>query len=281
MKVGQIWSQHNNVEHVSRQRNVLDGQRRQKIKPRISKQFTNYTVESRTMNNIQSPTWQPQDGPTSHSMESRQNILQSDENSVSHVESSGDVGRRHGQDVGLSSVRIAFFLGLFGIWLEASTGFPPLINVAFEFGRSIVSQSGLFVFEVVGARSGRFFARGGGCQAKRGRGSPKGIFRRSDFLVGEGSSSHCQRRSAEFIAVSNECGCTCCAKSTDTQGRRHAQECSSCHHLGCVPFLLRSGSFGCEQLIRHSGVGQSIESNKEYWNPPRRISWTLQKQTGQ
>ena len=39
------------------------------------------------------------------------------------------------------------------------------------------------------------------------------------------------------------------------QGRRHAKECSCCHCLlCCVPVLLRVGSFGCEQLVRHSDI---------------------------
>mmetsp|Transcript_9887 Transcript_9887/g.24642 ORF Transcript_9887/g.24642 Transcript_9887/m.24642 type:complete len:217 (-) Transcript_9887:204-854(-) len=211
-------------------------------------------------------TWQPQNRAASHSMESRENILQGDKNSVSHMEASSDVGRRHGQDVWFPATRVALLLGLLRIGLEATRRFPPLVNIGFKFRRGVVSKALFFVFNVVctgSFRNGRglFFSDGRTerrcCSPKRILGECVGIFVRGKRKRGPG------KRSAGFlvdVAASNKgrksgvCGGTEGPNTLRRQGRRDAKECS-CRHclLCCVPVLLGVGSFGCEQLIRHSG----------------------------
>mmetsp|Transcript_25632 Transcript_25632/g.71627 ORF Transcript_25632/g.71627 Transcript_25632/m.71627 type:complete len:263 (+) Transcript_25632:1003-1791(+) len=145
--------------------------------------------------------WQPQNGTTAHAMESRQNILQGNEDGMSHVQTPSDVGRRHRQHVWLLAVVLAAALG---VGQEALAGLPPLVNVCLKFGRVVGSlQPPALVDEVVGsvgfrAIVGRCRVSLGGFHSRRkGRESvprlshhPEGMLRRLLRLVVVERRSH-------------------------------------------------------------------------------------------
>ena len=84
-------------------------------------------------------------------MESGQYILQCDEDGMTHVQSSRDVGRGHGEDVGFAIAEGGGGLGLFGVGVEASGGFPPIVDGGFEGGGVVggVGEAVGFVERVV------------------------------------------------------------------------------------------------------------------------------------
>jgi len=80
---------------------------------------------------------------------------------MTHVQSTSDIGWRHGQHVGLLGVAL---FGLFGIRCEAACIFPPFINARFEGGGIVGSHDslGLIFFVVFGI--GEWFGGGGGSE---------------------------------------------------------------------------------------------------------------------
>ena len=74
-------------------------------------------------------TWKPEYRPSSHSVESRKNVLQSHKDSMSHVQTSSNIRRRHGKNIRFPSLTSSLFLCLFGIGLKAPGILPPFVNL--------------------------------------------------------------------------------------------------------------------------------------------------------
>lgn len=112
-------------------------------------------------------SWQPQDGSTPHAMEARQDILQGHKHGVAHVQAARDIGRGHGEYVGLFVV-----VGVLGVRSKATRGLPPLVHVGLEESGLVLVEHGTLLVENIVGRSGRLGGSGGGHPASadaRGR----------------------------------------------------------------------------------------------------------------